>query len=140
MKSALLGRFAPLIHEKGNIMTYRKTDVTLQFRINRHIMAALQKLADRDPGVDVAIICRRAIMRELGMEQPALNLWEAGEREERHFSISRGAAALIRKSLELSPEEIAEMDDLQKEYIDELQSKLVAYNDDLRSRNPTPVL
>ena len=113
-------------------MTYNKTDVTLELRINRHIMAALQALADRDPGVDVGIIVRRSIMRELGLDQPAINLWEAEERQSRAIKISQGAAALIRKAIELTPEEIAELDELKKEYVDELQDFMRQFDKNYR--------
>ena len=86
-------------------MTYRKTDVTLEIRINRHIMAAVQALADRDPGIDVAIIVRRAIMRELGLNQDAINLWEGEERVSRKVSISKAARSLIVRAVALSDDE-----------------------------------
>ena len=102
-------------------MAFNKTDVTLEIRISQHIMAGLQALADRDPELTVATVIRRALMRELGLADTAIAVWELEAAiANAPVYLTPGAAALIAKTLELTPEELEELNAL-KEDVDELK-------------------
>lgn len=103
-------------------MTHQSTNVKLEIQLNRYIVAGLQALADRDDEITLATIIRRALMRELGLADTAIAVWELEAAiANAPVYLTPGAAALIAKTLELSPEELEELEAL-KEDVEELKS------------------
>ena len=108
-------------------MADRTESITIE--IEKPIKDSLQALADRDPGLSVDGIIRRGIMAQLGLSDIAINFWELeDELSNAPVFITPGAAALIAKTLELSPEELEELRALDED-IDELKEAMKALDE-----------